>query len=64
MQDSGYQGTDGIGYRSMNQPFDRPAFVKAVGESFFGTGTYSAEDISLGNYEMTLGQMAFAVYKV
>ncbi len=59
----GYDGTEGTGYRSLKEPFDNPYFLNAVGECFWG-GLMPRELIQKGEFEISLGQMAFAAYKV
>ena len=49
----------------MQEPYDKPPFYRAVGETFFGgTGSFSKEQIQQGAYDITLGHLAFATYKV
>ena len=61
--ENGHDGTSATGFRSLNEPFDHPAFVKALGETF-AARTGSKELIDKGDFPVTLGQVAFAAYKV
>jgi hypothetical protein len=59
----GHDGTHGTGFRSIKEPFDNPHFISAVGECFMG-GQLTRDLIEKGEYDISLGQMAFAVFKV
>jgi hypothetical protein len=56
-------GGEGTGFRSLKEPFDNPAFVKTIGEAF-AVGTLPSSKIEKGEFEISLGQLAFATYKV
>lgn len=63
MLETGHDGASGTGFRSLTEPFDHPAFVRAVGETF-AAGSVTKSQLERGEFSVTLGQMAFAVYKV
>ena len=50
----------------MQEPFDKPPFFRAVGDAFFGntSSDFTKEQIRQGAYVISMGQLAFATYKV
>ncbi len=58
----GHGGKVGIGFRSIKEPFDCPALLKAMGKAF--QITTDKNRLEKGDYLMSLGQVAFAVFKV
>jgi hypothetical protein len=61
--ENGHDGTPATGFRSLKEPFDHPAFVTALGEAF-AAASVDREQIGKGEFTVTLGQVAFAAYKV